>query len=86
MRRPPILDKEGNIHNNVKGIILDMNGELMGVVLATPFETVIEFFSTISPCIIYDKPSGEFEIYAEIYPSNPKRVLQKKVKELMKRW
>lgn len=83
--RPPILDRKGRIHPDVRGFIFDRKGELCGVIIVKPDKNYFEFFGKYSPLLVYDKITGEAEVCVEIYPDNPKRIMRKIYDEQIKK-
>ncbi len=79
-KRPPILTKNGKLHENVKGLIFDRNKKLIGVVLVTEKNMIIEFFfGKACPVIVYDKKTKKFDLDAELFPKNPRNYVEKKI-------
>ncbi|MEM1543739.1 MAG: hypothetical protein QW795_03555 [Candidatus Bathyarchaeia archaeon] len=69
--RPPIIE-DGKWGKNVRGIIRDLNNNIIGVVLQNEDNLIIEFFGKISPIIIYNRYTKKAEVKIEEFPKDPK--------------
>jgi len=77
MPRPPILNKDGKLSEFVKGIIRDRKGNLMGFVLETRDEIIIEFLAKLSVIITIDKKTKEIDMGFEPFIKDPKNLLER---------
>jgi len=83
-KRPPIMNGNGKLSDNVKGLIVDREGQLIGVILISNDKLIIEFFGKTSPMIAYNKWSGEAEVLFEEFPADPRRILKKFIEARVK--
>lgn len=70
--RPKIIE-DGKWSKYVKGIIKSPEGEIIGVVMNTENNLIIEFFDEISPIIVFDKLNKKLKITYEKFPTDPKK-------------
>jgi hypothetical protein len=75
--RPPILNKEGKLSDNVKARIIDRKGELCGLILADDNKSYIYLLDETSAVITFDKNTGKIEMAKEVFIKNPKELLSK---------
>lgn len=80
IKRPKILERNGKLSEYVKGFIVDRSGGVIGVVLVDSKRLVIEFFGRVSPMLVYDKITGEADIMFEEFPTDPRKVLKRFIK------
>lgn len=69
--RPAIIE-DGKWGKNVKGIIRDLDNNIIGVVLQSDDNLIVEFFGKISPMIVYNKNTKEVKVKMEEFPKDPK--------------
>jgi hypothetical protein len=81
MRRPPILNPDGKtLSDNVRGIIRDRKGEIVGLLLVCEENSIVYLFAEESIGISYDRKTGELELMKEIYLKNPKEVINRLIR------